>query len=114
MGRLADAMGTLNEMNAMGVQPDVTVYHSLIQGFCTHGDLGKVKELISEMMKKGIPSPSIVFFSSVRKSLCKEGRIMDAHNILDFIMDVGVKPDIIAFTTRIDGYCLVGKKENAF
>jgi pentatricopeptide repeat protein len=29
-------------------------------------------------------------------------------------MDVGVKPDIIAFTTRIDGYCLVGKKENAF
>jgi pentatricopeptide repeat protein len=54
-------MGKLDEMNAMGVQPYVTVYHSRIQGFCTHDDLGKAKEMFSEMMKKYIPCPSINF-----------------------------------------------------
>ncbi|KAF6987906.1 hypothetical protein CFC21_005502 [Triticum aestivum] len=69
---------------------------------------------VSEMMNKGIPRPNIAFFSSIVHSLCKEGRVMDAHHIFDLVKDIGERPDIIMFNTLIDGYCLVGEMGKAF
>jgi len=43
-----------NEMREQGVKPDVVSYYCLIQGFCIHGGLLKAKELVLEMMKKGM------------------------------------------------------------
>ncbi|XBJ15415.1 hypothetical protein VPH35_007321 [Triticum aestivum] len=47
-----------------GVQPNTVVYHSLVQGLCTHGDLAKAEELVSEMMNKGIARPNKSLASS--------------------------------------------------
>ncbi|VAI49507.1 unnamed protein product [Triticum turgidum subsp. durum] len=114
MGRLADAMDNFSQMIGKGVQPNTVVYHSLIQGFSTHGDLRKAKELVYEMTNKGIPCPNIAFFSSVMDGICKEGRVMDAHDIFHLVTDIGLKPNIITFNTLIDGHCLVGEMEKAF
>ena len=66
------------------------------------------------MMNKGIPRPNIVFFSSVINSLCKEGRVTDAHDIFDLAINIGERPDVITFNSLIDGYCLAGKMDKAF
>jgi hypothetical protein len=44
----------------------------LFMVFCIHGGLVKAKELVSEMMNKGMMCPDIVFFSSIINRLCKE------------------------------------------
>nr|QIP66486.1 restorer of fertility-like protein [Triticum aestivum]QIP66687.1 restorer of fertility-like protein [Triticum aestivum] len=96
----------------IGVQ-GTAVYRSLIQGFCTHGDLVKAKEYVTEMMKKGMPPPDIMFFSSIMQNLCTEGRVIEARDILDLIVRIGMRPDVFIFNILIGGYCLVGKMEDA-
>ncbi|KAF7011275.1 hypothetical protein CFC21_025602 [Triticum aestivum] len=113
MARLTNVMGKFNQMIAMEVQPNTAIYHSLIRGLCLNGDLVKAKELVSEMMNKGMPRPSIVFFTSIINNLCKYGRVMDAHAIFDFVIDMGERPYVITFGSLIDGYCLIDKMGEA-
>ncbi|KAF6988225.1 hypothetical protein CFC21_005792 [Triticum aestivum] len=96
-------------MICTGGQPDTVVYQSLIRGFCINDDLVKAKELVSEMINKGIPSPDIVFFSSVIQSLCIEGRVMDAHDILHLVIHIGERPGVLLFNSLVNGCCLAGK-----
>ena len=68
-------------MIAMGLRPNKYVYNSLIQGCCTHGDLMKPKELVTEMTSKGLDPPNVVFFSSIMQNLCSGGRVMEAQDM---------------------------------
>ena len=70
-------------------------------------------DLISEMVNKGIPRPTIVFFNSIMNSLCKEGSVMDAHDIFNLVVEIGGRPNLITFNSLIDGYFLVGNMEKA-
>uniref|UniRef100_A0ACD5ZQL0 Uncharacterized protein n=1 Tax=Avena sativa TaxID=4498 RepID=A0ACD5ZQL0_AVESA len=110
MGRLADAVDKFDEMSTVGVKPNTLVYQSLIQGCCVHGDLVKAKELVSEMGNKGIPRPNIVFFNSVINSLCKEGRVMDAHDILDLYNCIR-NPNCLL--VAVSSFCGVSKSQES-
>lgn len=65
------------------------------------------------MMNKDIPHPNIVFFNSIIKSLCNEGKVMDAYHIIDLLTYIGETPDVITFNTLIGGYFLVGNMDKA-
>ncbi|KAK1695230.1 hypothetical protein QYE76_011927 [Lolium multiflorum] len=103
-GMMDEAMLMFTEMHGQGLSPD---------GCCIHGDLVKAKELVSEMMNKGIPRPSMSFFTLVISNLCKEGRVGHAKDIFDLVIHIGETPNVITFTSLIDGYCLVGKMDKA-
>ena len=72
----------------------------------------KVKELVSEMISKGMHL-DVMFFGSVIDNLCKEGKVMKAQLVFDFIRRIGLSPDIIMYSSLMDGYCLIGKMEKA-
>ncbi|WVZ50831.1 hypothetical protein U9M48_002051, partial [Paspalum notatum var. saurae] len=118
MGAMGDAMENFYQMNDQGVAPNRSTYHLL-----------KAKELVSEMMNKGI-SPGIVFFSSIINSLCKVGRVMDkiyltslalidgyclvgkmkkALRVFDAMVSAGLEPDVVVYGTLVQGYCKTGR-----
>ncbi|EEC77067.1 hypothetical protein OsI_15461 [Oryza sativa Indica Group] len=113
LDRLDDAMEKFKHMIDIGVPLDTAVYGCLIQGQCNRGDLVKAKELISDMLSKGIPPPCIKFFTSIINNLCKEGRVAEGKDIVDLIIHTGQRPNLITFNSLVDGYCLVGNMKEA-
>nr|QIP66777.1 restorer of fertility-like protein [Triticum aestivum] len=100
-GQLDDAMIKFNQMIDTGIRQGTTVY-----GFCTHGDLVKAKELLTEMMNKGIPPPDIKFFHSIMQNLGTEGRVIEARDVLGLIAHIGMRPNVCTFNILSGGYCL--------
>ena len=65
------------------------------------------------MMEKGIPSAGLMFFTSIINNPCKERRVTDAQDVFDFMINIGERPDVITFSSLIDGYCLIGSMQKA-
>ena len=38
---------------------------------------------------------------------------MEAQRLIDSMVCMGVKPDVISYTTLIDGHCLAGRMDEA-
>ncbi|GJN37155.1 hypothetical protein PR202_gb26081 [Eleusine coracana subsp. coracana] len=84
-GRMDDAMQIFNQMIDHGVPPDKAAYGCLIRSFCIHGSFVKAKELVSEMMKE-------------------VGMMKEAMNVFDAMVSAGIEPDVVSYSTLIDGY----------
>jgi pentatricopeptide repeat protein len=59
-------------------------------------------------MNKGM-CPDIVFFSSIINNLCKLGRVMDAQNIFDLTVNVGLHPTVAMHSTLMVGTVLLAR-----
>ncbi|GFY97686.1 hAT family dimerization domain-containing protein [Actinidia rufa] len=91
-----------------GLVPDVSIYNSLISGFCKQGDLEKACELHEETCSKRI-TPNIVTCNIFINRLLKAVKTERAKVLFDGISQKGSTPNAVTYATMIDGYC---KSEN--
>ncbi|KAL9998492.1 putative tetratricopeptide-like helical domain superfamily [Helianthus debilis subsp. tardiflorus] len=130
---IEDAFKLFNEMVfAKGIQPDVITYTSLIHGLCNLGRWDEVSELLKEMEEDVRISPDIQTFSILVDAFCKEGRVDEAEAVIDIMVErvngyckslkieeamhmfheitrKGLKPDIVSYSTMLQGLFRVAR-----
>ena len=46
------------------------------------------------------------------KPLCKEGKLTEAKEVFDKMVQRGIQHNIVTYSSLIDGYCLQNKMDN--
>ncbi|CAF2039062.1 unnamed protein product [Brassica napus] len=105
-GRHGDAQNVFSEMQEKGIFPNLFTYNCMINGFCSSGRWSEAQRLLREMFERKI-SPDVVTYNALINALVKEGKIvlMLAEHMFYLMATKGCSPNVITFTTLIDGYC---------
>ncbi|KAK7848589.1 pentatricopeptide repeat-containing protein [Quercus suber] len=111
-GQIDEAMKLLKLMlkDENFVEPDVTIFNSLIQRL-RKASLMRLwsfaKGLFSKMKACGL-SPMVIDYNTLMASLCKEGSLGQARGLFQELRNATHGPDVVSFTTIIDGMLGMG------
>eukprot|EP01018_Ginkgo_biloba_P010410 Gb_25100 [translate_table: standard] len=133
LGRmLSDAERIMIAMAENGVAPDTVTYSTLLDGHCKKGKVLRANQLLGEMLGKGC-FPNAVTYNILVQSVCKEGSISDAEQLLQKMRERCLSPDthaasqelldsnksetclpdIVTYSTVINGLCKEGRLDEA-
>ncbi|XP_004504955.1 pentatricopeptide repeat-containing protein At2g17140 [Cicer arietinum] len=98
-GRKSEAEEMLHKMNEKCYQLDTVTCNIVVNGLCKNGELEKAIEVVSEMWTDGT--------NSLDKENSFAGLVSLIHNVSTNM------PDVITYTTLINGLCKVGRLEEA-
>ncbi|XP_070664483.1 pentatricopeptide repeat-containing protein At1g62914, mitochondrial-like [Malus domestica] len=109
-------------------KPDVVVYSTIIDSFCKDTLVVDAPNLFSEMTSKGI-APDIITYTSFIHGFCKVENWKEAkrlfnemveNQIINYTSDdflemshEGVVPNMVTYSTLIDGFCKMGRTQDA-
>ncbi|GLT73735.1 hypothetical protein SLA2020_455730 [Shorea laevis] len=71
-------------MSALGFQPNVITYGTIIDALCK-GNLEEAKGLLIEMVEGGV-QPNVVTFTILIDTACKQQRLRDAIQFFDLMI----------------------------
>lgn len=100
-------------VNDAGIEPDVVSYNTLIDGCILVDDSAGALNYFNEMRAKGIP-PTKVSYTTLMKAFAFSGQAKVANEVFDEMLnDPRVKVDLVAWNMLVEGYCRLGKVEEA-
>ncbi|KAM0951543.1 putative tetratricopeptide-like helical domain superfamily, pentacotripeptide-repeat region of PRORP [Dioscorea sansibarensis] len=95
------------------VSPNVQIFNTLLLAFYQDQQSDRACEIRVEMERLRV-DPNVFTYSILLAGLCKDGkRIREAKELWDEMAGKGIKPDVMAFNTMINGYCEAGEMEMA-
>ena len=95
-------------MEAMGIKPTDHTYNQLMLSFAKNRDIEMVVKLNEEATQKHQLKPSKYRFNNLMVCYAKLNKPVEAENVLREMIDKGIQPDIVIYTTLIDSYKRVG------
>ncbi|KAJ8423793.1 hypothetical protein Cgig2_024302 [Carnegiea gigantea] len=93
--KLNEAEGVLLDIESQGLNPSVFCFGSLIHAYCKARNILKALSRQSDMNSKD--------------AMCKLGKVEEAVKLLEEMKHRNMVPDLIHYSTLINGYCLEGK-----
>ncbi|CAH8268053.1 unnamed protein product [Arabidopsis lyrata] len=106
------AVEVLDEMPKYGFEPDEYVFGCLLDALCKNGSVKDASKVFEDMREK-IP-PNLRYFTSLLYGWCREGKLMEAKEVLVQMKEAGLEPDIVVFTNLLSGYAHAGKMADAY
>ncbi|CAF2084857.1 BnaA06g15590D [Brassica napus] len=106
------AVEVLDEMPKYGIEPDEFVFGSLVDALCKNGSVKDASTLLEDMSER-FP-PNLRCFTSLLYGWCREGKLIEAKNVLVQMKEAGLEPDIVVFTNLLSGYAHAGKMADAY
>eukprot|EP00741_Cyanophora_paradoxa_P025094 tig00000342_g24222.t1 len=101
LGRLDEAWGLLEEMEAGGVLPDTALFNTLISRSLARGDVDRAMEAFSEMLATPGCEPDIYTFNTLVRGVARiDAR--EAFALLRTMQKRGIEPDKITMLTLMD------------
>ncbi|KAJ0961072.1 hypothetical protein J5N97_000973 [Dioscorea zingiberensis] len=95
------------------VSPNVQIFNTLLLAMYQDGQSDRVDEIRVEMERFRV-DPNVFTYSVLLAGVCDDGtRIREARELWEEMAGRGIKPDIMAFNTMINGYCETGEMEKA-
>ncbi|MED6172172.1 hypothetical protein PIB30_047651, partial [Stylosanthes scabra] len=87
-----------------GFSLDGEICSLIISSMCKQGDLTGTDGLVvwGDMRKLGF-SPGVIDYTNLMRFLVKEGKAMDAFEILNQMKEDGIKPDSVCYTIVMNG-----------
>ena len=61
--------------------------------------------MLNEMRQRKV-IPGVQTFNILGDTLCKEGMLIEAKEVFDVMIQRGIEPDTVTYSSLIDGYCL--------
>nr|GEZ80698.1 hypothetical protein [Tanacetum cinerariifolium] len=97
-----DASNLFREMvSGKNILLNVYTYNSLIYAFSKMGRWDEVTRMLRLCLNKKT-------FRIVIEALYKQGKIKEAKDVINIMVESGWYPDIVIFNSLIDGYSLLG------
>ncbi|KAG2329497.1 hypothetical protein Bca4012_020941 [Brassica carinata] len=106
------AVEVLDEMPKYGIEPDEFVFGSLVDALCKNGYVKDASELLDDMRER-FP-PNLRCFTSLLYGWCREGKLIEAKDVLVQMKEAGLEPDVVVFTNLLSGYAHAGKMADAY
>ncbi|KAK9088226.1 hypothetical protein Scep_027308 [Stephania cephalantha] len=110
-GMVNKAHYLLEVMIQNGVEPDVSMYNRLMDGYCLQGKMEEAVKAFDSVQEdwmtpigKGV-IPDAVTYSTLIQGLCKVGRVTDAEVPFNKMQIYGQIPDLFAYGALIGGLC---------
>ncbi|KAL1537330.1 pentatricopeptide repeat-containing protein, mitochondrial [Salvia divinorum] len=109
-GHIHEALSVFYRMIKAGFLPNIVGFNMLIDGACRADDLDLALNVIENIgtMSRGCVSANVVTYNSLINGYCKQGNPEMAEEILDKMIEMGVKPNVRTYATVIDGYSRKG------
>ena len=128
-GKLKKATGLLNEMVLKTININVRTYTILVDALCKEGKMEGAKNVLAVTLKACL-KPNVISYNTLRLSLwseefktcvpfcsyniminwlCKIRRVDEAINLYKEMHQKNVAPDIVTYTSLIDGLCKSGR-----
>lgn len=108
-GRVYEAQALLNEMCQKGISPNASLFNTLIGGFCKAGNVDEAWKLLERA--EAVCTMDVPAYSMLFNELCKSGRLFDAQNVLDIILQKGFNLDGFSYVALIRHLCKEEKLE---
>ncbi|KAJ0111519.1 hypothetical protein Patl1_01310 [Pistacia atlantica] len=122
VGEMEKATALLNEMIAMGIDPDTLTYNYLIEGYCRGHNMVKAYELLADMKGRNL-APTVYTCGVIIKwpyvvveilnGLIWPKRWKTARNYLAEMIARGLKPNVYTYGALIHGYIKAGEMQAA-
>ncbi|KAK9082595.1 hypothetical protein Scep_029066 [Stephania cephalantha] len=113
MGRIGDARRLWFELIRNGFLPNEYTYNVFIDGNFKHGNVGEAKRLYEEMCGREGFRLSVLNCNTMISGFCLNGRMDEACEVFEEMVERGMEPDVITYNTLIQGFCKVGKTVEA-
>ncbi|CAO2828552.1 unnamed protein product [Amaranthus hypochondriacus] len=112
-GRGEEAYSVFQKMgNDQGCDPTVSTFEIIIRMFCSKGELNMAVRVWDEMKAKGI-IPGMPMFASMINSFRHVNQLEDACNYLEEMIDLGIRPPGLVFSSLKQALIDNGKKDTA-
>lgn len=95
-------------MEAMNIRPTEFTYNQLILNFAKNRNLEMVLKLSDEAKEKYGLIPSKYSYNNILVCYAKRNQPVEAENVMREMVDNGIQPDAVTFTTLIDAYKRAG------
>lgn len=110
--QMEKAKKTMEQMEKLGINPDVVSYTSLIESYCREKDFRKVDSILDEMKKKNCP-PNIVTYTIIMHSLGKAKEINEALGVYERMKLNNCVPDTSFYSSLIYILSKAGRLKDA-
>lgn len=110
-GSCMRAYQLLEEGSDFGYYPSEYTYKVLVESLCRENDISKGKGILQLMLTKGIDKTRI--YNIYLRALCFSNNPTELLNVLVSMFQTQCQPDIITLNTVINGFCKMGKIEEA-
>ncbi|EES13496.1 pentatricopeptide repeat-containing protein At2g26790, mitochondrial [Sorghum bicolor] len=87
------------EKNAV---PDVISYSKLISAYCQKRDMHNAHLWFLDMVDRGLSD--VIVYTVLMNGYCKVGRLQEACDLFVQMINLGIKPDVVAYTVLLDGH----------
>ncbi|WVZ88224.1 hypothetical protein U9M48_034768, partial [Paspalum notatum var. saurae] len=101
-GKVEGASTVCSMMLEKNVIPDVISYSNIISAYCQRGDMRNAHLWFHDMVERGLSD--VIVYTVLMNGYCKVGRMREACELFDKMINVGIKPDIVAYTVLLDGH----------
>lgn len=99
-----DALALYREMKAKGIQLNVVLYNSMLSMCADIGYVDECAEIFDDMKLSGTAQPDSWTFSSLITMYSCSGKVTEAENALNEMLQGGFEPNIFVFTSLIQCY----------
>ncbi|KRG90304.1 hypothetical protein GLYMA_20G081700v4, partial [Glycine max] len=106
-GQMEAAEILLEEMQCKGVDLNVVIFNTMMDGYCKRGMMDEAFRLQDIMERKGFEA-DVFTYNILASGLCKLHRYEEAKRVLNVMVEKGVAPNVVTCATFIEIYCQEG------
>ena len=118
-----DRLSTLHEEGWPDLQPEISMYNILLNGWARVGNVKKAESLLQAMLENEIPAqPDLISFTSLLNAYAKkkdpnatvraEALLEQMHELFQSGYDIA-KPNVVSYSTVIDAHARLGQGKQA-
>ncbi|XP_059460284.1 pentatricopeptide repeat-containing protein At3g22470, mitochondrial-like [Corylus avellana] len=111
IGMTSEAIELFRKMKERNLDLNVVLYSTIIDNLCKDRLVTEALTFFSEMTTKIMLD--LYTFSILVDTLGKEGKLTEAEEVFNVMIQRGVKPDTITYSSLINAYCLQNKMDEA-
>ncbi|XP_010917211.1 uncharacterized protein [Elaeis guineensis] len=114
--RLGDTDGAFEffkEMRDFGCTPDTVTHNILVDGLCQTQQVDRGHEMLRRIQSDGLCVPNVVTYTSVISGYCKMGKMEEALEVFNEMIELGIRPSRVTYNVLIDGFGKAGDMPSA-
>ncbi|CAL9073193.1 unnamed protein product, partial [Musa textilis] len=112
LGDLRMGYFALNDMQFLGISPNLVTFTCLIDGSCKNDRFDMALDLYDRMTSLSV-LPNVFTFNALVDALCKKGMLWRAVEMFEKMHEIGVPANVVIYTSLINRYIKKGDFDTA-